>query len=149
MKEQYGDISLTILDGYVALCEIQRGPNNFFDHQMIKDLASCFEDIDESPKTRAIVLCSEGKHFCAGANFTSGTPSGAPSGTRTEDQEERSADKPNPLYTEAVRLFRCKTPIVAAVQGAAIGGGFAVGAYLITLFFDKRLDKAFELLTKQ
>jgi enoyl-CoA hydratase/carnithine racemase len=126
MKEQYGDIKVTILDGYVALCEIQRGPNNFFDHQMIKDLASCFEDIDDNPDARAIVLCSEGKHFCAGANFTSGAPSGTPSGARTEDSEERSADKPNPLYTEAVRLFRCKTPIVAAVQGAAIGGGFGL-----------------------
>jgi enoyl-CoA hydratase/carnithine racemase len=118
MKTQYGEVSVTILEGYVGQCEIQRGPNNFFDHQLIKDLADCFEDIDASPDVRAIVLCSEGKHFCAGANFGSSS--------RTEQQQERSADSPNPLYTEAVRLFRSKTPIIAAIQGAAVGGGFGL-----------------------
>ncbi len=117
MKEKYGDISVTILDGYVGQVEIQRGPNNFFDHPLIKDLADCFEDIDANPDVRAIVLCSEGKHFCAGANFSS---------SARAQQQERSADKPNPLYTEAVRLFRSKTPIVAAIQGAAVGGGFGL-----------------------
>ncbi len=121
MKEQYGDIKVTMLEGFVAECEIQRGPNNFFDQQMIEDLADCFEDIDKNPDARAIVLCSEGKHFCAGANFTSGARE-----KEQAEQKERSAETANPLYTEAVRLFRCKTPVVAAVQGAAIGGGFGL-----------------------
>jgi enoyl-CoA hydratase/carnithine racemase len=118
MKTEYGDIHVTILDGHVAQCEIRRGPNNFFDFKMISNLADCFEDIDNNPDARAIVLCSEGKHFCAGANFGSDA--------RTEEQSERTAETPNPLYTEAVRLFRCKTPVIAAVQGAAVGGGFGL-----------------------
>src|SRR6185436_1909247 len=36
------------------------------------------------------------------------------------------SDDRNPLYSEAVRLFRCKKPVVAAIQGAAIGGGFGL-----------------------
>lgn len=118
MKEQYGDLGVTFLDGYVAQCEIKRPPNNFFDHQLIKDMANCFEDLDNNPDCRAIVLCSEGKHFCAGANY--GSP------RRDQGQQERSADQPNPLYSEAVRLFRSKTPVVAAIQGAAVGGGFGL-----------------------
>ncbi|MBD3649550.1 MAG: enoyl-CoA hydratase/isomerase family protein, partial [Pseudomonadales bacterium] len=118
MKEQYGDLGVTLLDGHVVQCEIKRPPNNFFDHQLIKDMADCFEDVDEDPDCRAIVLCSEGKHFCAGANFGSAA--------REEDVRQRSADRPNPLYTEAVRLFRSKTPVIAAVQGAAVGGGFGL-----------------------
>jgi len=118
MKDRYGDLEVTQLDGYVVQCEIKRGPNNFFDHQLIKDMADCFNDIDEDPDCRAIVLCSEGKHFCAGANF--GSPA------RGQERQQRSADNPNPLYTEAVRLFRCKTPVIAAVQGAAVGGGFGL-----------------------
>jgi enoyl-CoA hydratase/carnithine racemase len=56
------------------------------------------------------LLCSEGKHFCAGADFAN-----------------RPADeKPGELYVEAVRLFRAELPIVAAVQGAAIGGGLGL-----------------------
>lgn len=118
MKEKYGDIGVTRLDGHLAQCEIQRGPNNFFDHQLIKDLADCLEDIDKEQELRAVVLCSEGKHFCAGANFGSSE--------RAAELEERTASDRNPLYDEAVRLFRCKKPVVAAVQGAAVGGGFGL-----------------------
>ena len=119
MKEQYGDVAVTSPgDNHVVQCEIQRGPNNFFDQQLIKDLADCFQDIDEDINARAIVLCSEGKHFCAGANFGSSA--------RAAELSTRTDEKRNPLYVEAVRLFRCKTPVVAAVQGAAVGGGFGL-----------------------
>ena len=118
MKTQYGDTDVTLVDGHVAICEIQRGPNNFFDHELISGLADCFEDIDANPEVRAIVLCSEGKHFCAGADFRPGV--------RVSEQSVRSSSKPNPLYTEGVRLFHSKTPVIAAVQGAAVGGGFGL-----------------------
>ncbi|MDA0272283.1 MAG: enoyl-CoA hydratase/isomerase family protein [Proteobacteria bacterium] len=118
MKDQYGDVAVTRLDGHVVQCEIKRPPNNFFDHQLIMDLADCFEDIDKEKAIRAIVLCSEGKHFCAGANFGSTE--------RAAELEKRTANDRNPLYDEAVRLFRCKKPVIAAVQGAAVGGGFGL-----------------------
>lgn len=117
MQKTYGDVEVNVLDNYVAVCEIKRGPNNFFDQALIADLADAFTDIDNDPSARAIVLCSEGKHFCAGANFSS-----PDRGT----QAPRSGDEANPLYTEAVRLFRSKTPVIAAVQGAAVGGGFGL-----------------------
>jgi enoyl-CoA hydratase/carnithine racemase len=118
MKDLYGDIAVTRLDGHVVQCEIKRPPNNFFDHQLIKDLADCFEDIDKHNDIRAIVLCAEGKHFCAGANFGSSV--------RAAELEQRTENDRNPLYDEAVRLFRCNKPVVAAVQGAAVGGGFGL-----------------------
>lgn len=117
VKNQYGDIKVTVVEGYVAQCELQRGPNNFFDQQLISDLADCFADIDKSLDVRAIVLCSEGKHFCAGNNFSEST--------HALTQSENTSTS-NPLYTEAVRLFDCETPVVAAVQGAAIGGGLGL-----------------------
>jgi len=117
MQTQYGDIEVTMLDGHVAQCEFKRPPNNFFDYQLIKDLADCFDELDENPACRAILLCAEGKHFCAGANFSK-------DGGR--DSLPRDADSANPLYTEAVRLFNNKKPVIAAVQGAAVGGGLGV-----------------------
>lgn len=115
MKKTYGDITTTQLDNFVVQCEINRPPNNFFDFELIRDLADCFEDLDKAQSCRTIVLCSEGKHFCAGANFS-----------RSNDVIQRSADSPNPIYTEAIRLFSCKKPVIAAVQGAAVGGGFGL-----------------------
>jgi enoyl-CoA hydratase/carnithine racemase len=61
-----------------------------------------------------VVLASEGKNFCAGANFAD----------PTRDTAGRRGGAS--LYHEAVRLFRCVKPVVAAVQGAAVGGGLGL-----------------------
>ena len=118
IKDTYGDVTVTRLEGHVVQCEMQRPPNNFFDIALINDLSDCFEDIDEEEDIRTIVLCSDGKHFCAGANFGSNE--------RAAELEKRTDSDRNPLYDQAVRLFRCKKPVVAAVQGAAVGGGFGL-----------------------
>ena len=102
----------------VAVVEIQRPPNNFFDTKLINDLADVFTRFDNADEARAIVLCSQGKHFCAGNDFSSSV--------RNEERADRKPGQPNPLYAAATRLFECKTPVVAAVQGAAVGGGFGL-----------------------
>src|SRR4051812_32691093 len=62
----------------VAVVEIQRGPHNFFDLGMFTDIADALETLADGD-TRAVVLCSEGKNFCAGADFSgrSTQPQGA------------------------------------------------------------------------
>ena len=109
---QLTDIGITI-DNHVAVVEIQKGPNNFFDTTMINDLADAFEQMDKTDEVRAIVLCSEGKHFCAGNDFSSAA--------RNEERADRDPKAGNPLYAAAVRLFATETPVIAAVQGAAVG----------------------------
>lgn len=116
LQPKYGDVTVA-LDANVATLEIHRPPHNFFDFNLIRDLADACEALDETPECRALMLCSEGKSFCAGANFAN---RGAQSG------EAPARPGENPLYVEGVRLFRCKKPIVAAIQGAAIGGGFGL-----------------------
>jgi len=114
----YQDIEVS-RDGFVATVEIQRPPNNFFDVDLITDLARTFGERDADDDCRALVLCSAGKHFCAGNNF------GAP---RSDAEQRRRAGGDNPLYSAAVRLFDAQKPVVAAVQGAAVGGGFGLAA---------------------
>lgn len=118
MNKKIGDVQISDLGDFVTLAEIQRPPNNFFDEDLIRSLADAFDELDEDPDCRVIVLVSEGKHFCAGANFTS-------SSDRAK-RAERTAEEGNPLYKEAVRLFGNKKHVIAAVQGAAVGGGFGL-----------------------
>jgi len=115
------DIRVTTKD-LVTTVEITRPPHNFFDYSLIKQIADAFDEIDANPDSRAILLCAEGKSFCAGANFGDGSKvqsDGSVDGAVNNDGA-------NHLYREAVRLFRSKKPIVAAIQGAAIGGGFGL-----------------------
>ncbi len=105
------------LDDYVALVEIHRPPNNFFDDQLIRDLADAFEALDHEPECRALVLASEGKSFCAGADF---------SRRSAKSGDEFASAAPSRIYEHAVRLFASEKPVVAAIQGAAIGGGLGL-----------------------
>nr|WP_294512352.1 enoyl-CoA hydratase/isomerase family protein [uncultured Rhodopila sp.] len=102
--------------GPIATIEIRRGPNNFVDTDMVAEIADALEHYDRIPEVRAIVLCAEGKHFCAGADFASRGPDGV----------ARGAKSGRHLYKEAQRLWRTNKPIVAAVQGAAIGAGIGL-----------------------
>ena len=120
MTKKFGDVEVTDLGDFVTQVEIQRPPNNFFDEALICSLADAFEELDEDTNCRVIVLASEGKHFCAGANFGSGG---------REQQRERTAEDGNPLYQEAVRLFRNRKQVIAAIQGAAVGGGFGLAMF--------------------
>ncbi len=115
------DLRVTTND-FVATVEITRPPHNFFDYALIKQIADAFDEIDNDPNARAILLCSEGKSFCAGANFGDG------SGVKNDGSVAGAENTGGAghLYNEAVRLFRNKKPVVAAVQGAAIGGGFGL-----------------------
>ena len=123
-----GEVRVSV-DGHVGVAEICRAPNNFFDMALIGALASAFERFDADPEVRAILLCAEGKNFCAGADFSN--PARDTVGSRDGGH----------LYQQAVRLFRCETPIVAAVQGAAVGGG--LGLSLVADFRVASADSRF------
>ncbi len=110
------DLAVEIGPDYVTTIEIRRPPENFFDQAMIRGLADTLERLDANDRCRAVVLCSEGKHFCAGANFAS-------------DRSAVDDGSGVHLYDEAVRLFATQTPVVAAIQGAAIGGGLGLALF--------------------
>ena len=101
-------------DGLVGIVEIDRPPLNFFDVTLVDTLVRQMQALDADPDCRAIVLAAAGKVFCAGADFGGGF-----------DPEEGVA-MAEALYGNAVRLFEIATPIVAAVQGPAIGGGLGL-----------------------
>ncbi|WP_321916162.1 MULTISPECIES: enoyl-CoA hydratase/isomerase family protein [unclassified Paraburkholderia] len=108
-----GDVRVQI-EQYVATVEFSRPPNNHFDEHLISAIADVMEALDKDDACRAVVLASEGKVFCAGADFA------AP------ELNDGRALNAGMLYKRGIRLFRTRKPVVAAIQGAAVGGGFGL-----------------------
>lgn len=102
-------------DGHVAIVTFARPPHNFADLALIKEIGAAFDACDADPEVRAIVLRSEGRVFCAGADLVNANPvaDGVTAGR-------------NPFYVAAAKLFAVRKPVVAAVQGAAVGAGLGL-----------------------
>jgi len=103
------------LDEHVAVVAFDRPPNNHVSVALMRDLADVLEQLDGARACRAIVLASEGRVFCGGADLV------APDGVGA-----RGMDGVAELYEQALRLFAVETPMVAAVQGAAVGAGLGL-----------------------
>lgn len=105
---------------HVALVTLRRPPHNYFDVTMIRALADLYDAADADPSVRVIVLAGEGRNFCAGANF------GGDGDRTTAIGFDDAPDGATALYAEATRVFSVGIPVVAAVQGIAIGGGLGL-----------------------
>ena len=110
MTNPHPIVTVSRVADHVSSIELRRPPHNFFSLEMIAAIADEIERLDSDDSCRAVVLCAEGKNFCAGADFA-----GSWTSYTTAD-----------LYAAALRLFRTRKPIVAVVQGAAIGGGLGL-----------------------
>lgn len=115
MKAAYGDHVKVAMEGHVAVISVDRPPHNFVSVELMRDLADAMMDVDGHGGGRSIVLQTEGKTFSGGADFSSDT-----------DRVASGMDGVQALYAQAIRLFSVETPIVAAVQGAAVGAGLGL-----------------------
>jgi enoyl-CoA hydratase/carnithine racemase len=97
------EVSVDAFEDHVSLVCLHRPPENFFDTALLGAVADAYEVLAEGTSCRAIVLRSEGKHFCAGLDFA-------------HNKEQDIAA----LYRNALRIFAAPLPVVAAVQGAAM-----------------------------
>ncbi|MEP6978606.1 MAG: enoyl-CoA hydratase-related protein [Thermoleophilia bacterium] len=86
---------------------------NAFDAELIRELSEAFVDVGRS---RAVVLAGEGASFCAGADVDWMRSS------IDLSYEENVADA-NALRQMLETVDRCPSPVVARVQGHALGGG--------------------------
>ena len=107
-------VTLEMLE-HVGVVTFSNPPNNFITLQALEEFQWAFRKLDADDHCRAIVLAAEGKVFSAGADFSAGQAEGI-------DPNEMMSN----FYSIAMTFFETKKPMVAAVQGAAIGAGFGL-----------------------
>jgi enoyl-CoA hydratase len=107
-----------VAENSVATVWLSRPPVNAINQVMYREMKSLFEQLGADPQVNAIVLAGDGKHFCAGnelAEFETLSP---------ENSGERMREVREAFWS----IYDCAVPVVAAVQGIAVGTGLAIVA---------------------
>lgn len=117
-------------DGGILRLVLDRPPVNVADVAMLEALDAAFRSEASSPDTRLVVLSGAGRAFCAGADVSDHVPARAPEMIRSFGRVIRG-------------LLDLEVPSVAAVHGAALGGGceLAMACDLVWASEDARLGQ--------
>ncbi len=118
--DDYTDIIVEENDG-VALVKLNRPQSlNAMGGTMMADIVSYLGSLNRGDyRIRAVVLTGEGRAFCAGGDVT-GFPGVNPDRQRPAWRRSRSE-------TSAILALRnCDVPIIGAINGYAVGGGFGL-----------------------
>jgi len=126
----YNTIRYAVEDGILTLTLHRPEKLNAFTGEMLQEMLDAFDRADADDAVRAIIVTGEGRAFCAGADLSSGG--------NTFNADGRS-DRPGGLNPDGggiltLRIFDLKKPIIAAINGPAVGVGVTM-----TLPMDIRL----------
>lgn len=110
------DLLESVADGVAVLTLNRPEKLNAYSREMGRLLSEAYLRLDEDDDVRAIVLTGAGRAFCAGADV-----SGDPFAARPDDEAFTSSPvKP---------AFELRTPVIAAVNGHAIGVGMTIALH--------------------
>lgn len=133
----YKTIRYSVADAVATLTLHRPEKLNAFTREMMREMIDALDVIDRDDAVRAVIVTGEGRAFCAGADISSGT-SGFHAGQSpirpdgTLDYTKEGARDGGGLLT--LRMFRCLKPLIAAINGPAVGVGITM-----TLPMDVRL----------
>lgn len=120
---------LTDRDGGVLTVTLNRPDRmNAFTTQMMYDWLDLLDAIDADDDVRAVIVTGAGRGFCAGADLGSGGDTFDASAHEGSDEHRDGGGR------VSLRLFDCKKPLIAAINGPAVGVGITM-----TLPMDVRL----------
>jgi enoyl-CoA hydratase/carnithine racemase len=135
----YTTIGYDVADGIATVTLSRPAKLNAFTTRMMHEVIDALDRIDADDAIRAVIFTGDGRAFCAGADLSDGSKAFA-----VEDGESLTNADGTPDYTReeardgggliTLRLYRCLKPVIAAINGPAVG----IGATM-TLAMDVRL----------
>ena len=111
-------VTLDVSD-YVAVATLNRPPVNALNWDMRERLIRIFDEATDRDDIRVVVLTAQGRVFCAGADLKQRPDPGTPGQSWWHNRLTRETGN---------AIKECAKPVVAAVNGAALGAGFGLMA---------------------
>lgn len=116
-------LRLEVEDGIATLTLDRAERMNAFTFRMAREWLAALEAIDADDAIRAVIVTGAGKAFCAGADLSGGGGTFDPIEGEMQDRTSTPAAPGDVGGMISLRLFRCRKPLIAAVNGAAVGVG--------------------------
>ena len=123
MSGDFTQILYDVANGVATITLNRPEKMNAFTNVMMEEMCSAFDRVDADDEVRAVIVTGSGdRAFCAGADLTpdSGGQVFASGSAVEELSDERVRDSGGRL---TLRIFQCTKPVIAAVNGAAVGIG--------------------------
>ena len=116
-------VSITNKIAHVILNRPEK--RNAMNHAFWRELPEIIQDIDNNARARVIVISSTGPHFSAGLDLTMFEGAGVDPSQRPSKNQRAVSGYNHILHMQNTFncLEDCRLPVIAAVQGGAIGGG--------------------------
>ncbi len=116
----YDTLRTELEDGILTLTLNRPERLNAFTEQMGSELLALFDEIDANDEVRVVIVTGAGRGFCAGADLGSG-------GDTFDASDERKMESHRDGGgVVTLRIYECKKPIIAAINGPAVGVGVTV-----------------------
>lgn len=113
-------VKLDIVEDSIALVQLANPPVNAHSQQLLEEVAWTFDTISDREDIRVAVLTGEGKCFCAGADIKERI-----SKAREDGDHWQNSRRAREAYHS---IMECQKPVIAAINGPALGGGLALAA---------------------
>jgi enoyl-CoA hydratase/carnithine racemase len=113
-------VKCEVVEDHIALVRLDNPPVNAHSSRMLADIPTMFDRLSELDEVRAVVLTGQGAVFCAGADIKERA------GRASEPGDQWRTSRAAREAYHSVR--ECRKPVVAALNGAALGGGLAIAA---------------------
>ena len=120
------------VDDRIATITLNRPDQlNAFTNTMMREMIDAFDRVDTDDEVRAVIVTGAGRGFCAGADLSAG---GATFSKGGSDEQTAAGVPRDGGGMVALRIFECHKPVIAAINGPAVGVGITM-----TLPMDIRL----------
>ncbi len=120
MATEYQTLATALADGVMTVTLNRPDKLNAYNPTMNRELIDFFTSVNAIDEVRAIVVTGAGRAFCAGADISGGGGAFQVWGDGQKPQKREAKD------SITLAIFNCLKPVVAAINGAAVGVGITM-----------------------